>query len=118
MPTMLVSGRILIFDNGSRREHTRVIEIDPTSGEIVWQYPVEPDPEFFSWGRGSNQRLANGNTLLCEAEDGHVTEVTPAGETVWEFWNPVFTEKGRKLIYRFHRISLEQGASLIEAGRQ
>ena len=38
MPTMLENGQILIFDNGKFRGHTRVLEIDPPGGEIVWEF--------------------------------------------------------------------------------
>ncbi len=37
-PVMLDSGRILVFDNGTRRSFSRVVEIDPSSGAIVWEY--------------------------------------------------------------------------------
>jgi outer membrane protein assembly factor BamB len=116
MPTWLPSGRMLVFDNGLRRGYTRVVEVDPMNGEIVWQYPTEPDAKFLSEYRGGSQRLANGNTLICESERGHVIEVTREGEIVWEFWNPELTEKGRKRIYRMNRISTEDAAALIEAG--
>ena len=36
--TVLEDGRILIFDNGLGREWSRIVEIDPLSGEIVWEY--------------------------------------------------------------------------------
>ena len=34
-------------------------------------------------------RLPNGNTLICAGVRGTFFEVTPAGETVWEYVNPV-----------------------------
>ena len=37
-------------------------------------------------------RLANGNTLICESAFGRLFEVTPAGETVWEYIIPFFDE--------------------------
>ena len=37
---------------------------------------------------GTNQRLANGNTLVTESENGRAIEVTPRGQIVWEYINP------------------------------
>ncbi len=105
MPTLLPSGNILVFDNGTRRRYSRVVEIDPTTKEVRWEYEGEPRDSFFSAWRGSAQRLVNGNTLICEADRGHAFEVTPEGETVWEFWNPELGKKGRKRIYRMTRVA-------------
>ncbi len=91
MPTMLANGNILVFDNGKRRGASRVLEIDPPSGEIRWSYEGKPPKSFFSPWRGSNQRLPNGNTLICESERGRAFEVTSDGTVVWEFWNPEMT---------------------------
>ena len=108
MPTMLDNGNILIFDNGTHREYSRIIEIDPVSKEIVWEYKANPPEGFFSKWRGSNQRLANGNTLICESENGRVFEITANGEIVWEFFNPEIKDSRRKLIYRMLRVPKEK----------
>jgi hypothetical protein len=104
MPTMLEGGNILIFDNGSLRGFSRVLELNPLTEEVVWKYQAQPATDFFSELRGSNQRLPNGNTLICESERGRVFEVTRSGEIVWEFWNPEIIEGKRKRIYRFLRL--------------
>lgn len=99
-PTVLESGHILLFDNGI--DSSRVIEMDPLSGEIVWEY--DPKEGFFSRTRGSNQRLPNGNTLVTESDPGYVFEVTPEGEIVWRFANPTVRENGeREAIWRMTR---------------
>lgn len=113
MPTMLPSGNILIFDNGVSSKNSRVLELDPRSGEIVWLFEGDPPNSFFTKRRGSNQRLPNGNTLICESDKGHVIEVTPDGQTVWEFWNPDLKGKRRKRIYRFMRQSKDEVTQLI-----
>jgi len=82
--------------------------LDPVSREIVWTYEGDPPAGFFSMRRGSNQRLPNGNTLICESEKGRVFEVDARGELVWEFWNPEMREDRRKRIYRFMRQSEEE----------
>ena len=70
-PRPLPNGNVLIFDNGThRRDHpatfSRVIEVDPRTSEIVWQYTDQSLFEFFSPYISGAQRLANGNTLICE----------------------------------------------------
>ncbi len=101
-PTLLENGHLLVFDNGT--ENSRVVEVDPLSREIVWQYA--PESGFFSDTRGSNQRLANGNTLITESDTGYVFEVTPNGNVVWKFANPnIDSDQVREAIWRMTRIS-------------
>lgn len=106
MPTMLPNGHILVYDNGSnvttgQRGYTRVIELDPAGGKIVWQYKADPPESFYSRARGSNERMGNGNTLIAESDPGRMFEVTPAGEMVWEFVCPDRHRNGRpQAMYR------------------
>jgi hypothetical protein len=103
-PTVLASGHLLVFDNGWRRKWSRVIEIVPATGEIVWAYQGDPRESFFSEVRGSSQALPNGNVLITESAKGRVFEVTRRGEIVWEFWNSDETDDGmRRQIYRMRR---------------
>lgn len=90
---MLPNGRITLFANGMNNLyqplHSRAIELDPETGEIVWQY-IDPQRwTFFSPVMGGVQRLANGNTLICEALSGRVFEVDDAGEIVWDYIVPM-----------------------------
>jgi hypothetical protein len=94
-PTLLPNGNVLIFDNGTHRlddsmPYSRVIEVDPTTNEIVWKYQDSPAWNFFSPRMGNAQRLPNGNTLITESSFGRMFEVTREGETVWEYVNPFF----------------------------
>jgi outer membrane protein assembly factor BamB len=104
----LKNNNILIFDNGSaaERAHSRVIEVDPVTKKIVWEYKSDPPAKFFARVMGAAQRLPNGNTLITASDSGYVFEVTRAGETVWEFYNPELDrkKKTRAAIYRFIRI--------------
>jgi hypothetical protein len=55
----------------------------------VWSY-TDPDKEtFYSQEISGAHRLPNGNTLICAGVHGTLFEVTPEGETVWEYVNPV-----------------------------
>lgn len=89
---ILPNGEIMLFDNlgqfgpGGR---SRVIAFDPMTSEITWQYRGTRDRPFDSEVRAAQQRLPNGNTLITEAVGGRLFEVTPSGDIVWEFINPV-----------------------------
>ena len=93
---LLNNGNILIFDNGIHRKRTpsfaRVIEVDPKTEKVVWQYTDKTILAFQSFMAGSAQRLQNGNTFITEAATGRLFQVTPEGETVWEWVNPVLAE--------------------------
>jgi hypothetical protein len=118
-PVMLHNGHILVYDNGGQggypprcRFYTRLVEIDPLSGEIVWQYAHEPHTlkpmsRFFSSSWGSVQRLPNGNTFSLDCHKGRLFEVTPWGEIVWEYISPFSWGRGMKVfeagIYRAYR---------------
>jgi hypothetical protein len=104
---VLENGNILLFDNGVYRKYSRVIEIDPRSGKIVWEYKGNPPESFFYVDRGAAQRLPNGNTLIVDSAEGRVIEVTKSGEVVWEFYNPVIDAKEQKRakIYRMMRFT-------------
>jgi len=120
-------GNILIFDNGgfggyrllglpirNIRFYSRVIEFNPTTYDIVWEYqdrdgPLIPwfgkDPRFFSPLVSSAQRLPNGNTLICEGNRLRVFEVTPEKNVVWEYFCQY--ESGTHNIYRAYRVPPE-----------
>ncbi len=87
-PELLPSGRILLFDNRGADGDSRVIELEPLSGRIDWQYLGEPGRPLRSPEAGTVQRLANGNSLITESEAGRAIEITPAGEIVWELASP------------------------------
>ena len=94
--TVLKNGHILLFDNGLGRGWSRVIELDPLTRQIVWEYRAPQPADFYTVVHGSNQRLPNGNTLIANSGHGEVFEVTPEGEIVWRFFNPDRKESGRR----------------------
>ncbi|MDR2795569.1 MAG: aryl-sulfate sulfotransferase [Spirochaetaceae bacterium] len=134
-------GNFLVFDNGGwagygvpngisrygaadkRRDYSRVLEFDPVTLALKWQYtPAEAghiDPldsyKFYSPFISSVQRLPNGNTLITEGCNGRIFEVTPEHKTVWEYVTPYTqkTEGGAKgglvnnWIYRAYRVPYE-----------
>jgi hypothetical protein len=113
-PTMLENGHILIFDNGVNREYSRVVELDVLDEAIVWEYKSDPPEDFYSFGRGSAQRLPNGNTLICESDRGRAFEVTPDKELAWAWLNPAFRHDHREGVYRMMRLPRDQIDALLE----
>jgi hypothetical protein len=110
-PSMLQSGHVLLFDNGLGRGYSRVLEVDPRSDTIVWEYKAETPTDFYTASRGSAQRLDNGNTLIAQSDAARAFEVTPAGEIVWEFVNPNLQAEDRRATFnRMERLP----ASLVE----
>ena len=119
-PTWLDSGNILLFDNGFHRPRasfSRVIEVDPKTGEIGWEYKGTPPLSFYSQAVSSADRLPNGNTLICEGSPGRIFEVTHEKEIVWEYINPFFIPPGPEgpneltnAVFRAHRYGPEHAA--------
>ena len=124
-------GNLLVFDNGgwagygaanpgapdglktALRDYSRVLEIDPATLAIVWQYtpreagfviPLDAS-RFYSPFISSAQRLPNGNTLITEGSDGRIFEVTRGHEIVWEYVNPYWRPQpiALNLVYRAYR---------------
>ena len=100
------AGNVLVFDNQGAAgippiylnmfPGSRILEIDPISKDIVWQYDASnsgrPFWTFFSSFISSARRLPNGNTLICEGMNGRLFQVTVEGDIVWEYVNPYFGE--------------------------
>ena len=97
-PTVLANGNILLCDNVGHQGTSRVMEIDPVTNETVWEYADGPQTPLFSETCGVSRRLANGNTLIVESDNGRVLEVAPDGLIVWEYYNPYRAGQERELI--------------------
>ena len=116
--TFVPNGNIQIFDNGMNRPHSlpysRVIEIERTRNEVVWEYQAETPAQFFSGHISSAQRLANGNVLICEGTSGRLFEITRSKQIVWEWITPIVngTPDGELFtwIYRAARYPLDHPA--------
>ena len=108
--TLLSSGNILIFDNGLGRGWSRVLELDPLEGKVVWEYRAQPEQSFYTDQRGAAQRLHNGNTLVTNSQNGQVFEVTREGEVVWDYRNSERGPNGfRLVIARMRRVVEARG---------
>lgn len=96
-PDLLPNGNILIFDNwgtsGSETGATRVMEWDPKTQTIVWEYGGTRERPLHASFRGSQQPLPNGNVLITESTGGRILEVTRNGEIVWEYINQLSDDR-------------------------
>lgn len=111
---MLDDGHVLVFDNGVARKWSRVVEIDPLTSRIVWSYGDPVDRFFYSEGRGSAQKLPNGNLLVANSNEGEAFEVTHEGDLVWRFYHPDLDEAGhRQVIVRMVRYPPERIEPLL-----
>jgi hypothetical protein len=127
-------GNIMVYDNGGfsgygppndmapdgiwymRRCYSRVIEFNPVTKDIVWEYSPETlkmnkyqsGHKVFSPSYSSAQRLPNGNTLITEGANGRIIEVTRNLEIVWEYISPYLFYGDEpnygKILYRAYRI--------------
>ena len=91
-PDWMPNGHILLFDNRGGAppcSGSRILEIDPVSQQIVWQYDGAPDRCFYSETRGTVELLPNSNVLVADSHSGRVFEVTreTPPRLVWEYFN-------------------------------
>ncbi|MDP3970805.1 MAG: aryl-sulfate sulfotransferase [bacterium] len=131
--TLLENGNVLLYDNGmhrpalkkTQRPNSKVIEVNPQTNEIVWEYQGDgmDGSRFFSGKISGTQRLPNGNTLITEGDFGRIFEVKPNGkkeknkplyrlkfdnEIVWEYISPHYSNTAHlNAIFRSYRYGLD-----------
>lgn len=138
-PAMMPDGHLLLFDNGTKRGYSRIIELDPLSKEIVWEYKDSDlsQPDLFSKYMSGVQPLPNGNCFIClsqyytgnlflrarqaffkrilgqNAFTARLLEVTRDREIVWDC---VLTAHGKDMqnLYQASRYSSRYAAPLLE----
>jgi len=98
------AGNIIIFNNGGGRpggNYSSIEEIvtpvnpdgsytltpgaDYGPTDALWTYAADTPTDFYSQNISGQQRLPNGNTLICDGPNSYFFEVTAAGDTVWEY---------------------------------
>ncbi len=111
------AGNILIFNNNppvksGEAPQSCVLEVKPPlteSGmwpeptadgiyppcEVLWEYTGAPNLSFHSPVVSSTQRLKNGGTLVCVGAHGIIFELDKSGKRVWEYINPVLSQKAK-----------------------
>ena len=91
------AGNLTVFNNQFRSTQSAVFELvlplDPSGNFLLtpgaaygpaaplWSYTT---PGLYSFVMSSAQRMPNGNTLICSADQEWVFEVEPSGQKVWE----------------------------------
>ncbi len=93
-PDWGTDGRITVFDNhpdgtadGTRFGGSRIIAIDPATGETQTIFGGRKDQHFFTNQRGLHQMLSDGSMLITEANAGRAFQVDRAGRMVWQYVN-------------------------------
>ena len=92
-PDFIGDGWIRVFDNnsydrtqdGSVLGGTRIVDIQPHTGQVRVAFPGAPDTGFYTAAGGKAQLLPCGHMLITEARPGRVLEVDSAGKIVWEW---------------------------------
>ena len=87
-PSFLPDGQLMVFDNRGGVDGSRVLVLDPESGEVETLFE---GLEINSEQAGSSSRLPNGNTLITESYRGQAFEISEQGEVVWHYINPFRT---------------------------
>ncbi len=105
-PEISRDGGLLVFDNrtayGQRGGgvryltepqalgYSRILEIDPVSRQILFQYQGEKNRPFYTSIQGKLAELPNRNILVVETEGGRVFEIDKTTKKiVWEFINSI-----------------------------
>lgn len=97
-------GNILIFNNGTGRpagNYSSLEELVPplnldgsytleagaayAPATPLWNYTALTPSDFYAKNISGQQRLSNGNTLICNGPAAYFFEVNSAGEIVWEY---------------------------------
>lgn len=90
-PDYLPDGRISVYDNNTGFGTSRIVIIDPVTGEVETRFAgPEAGDGSFSFRNGSqglHQRLPNGNILISSVHQGFAAELSEAGNVVMEFHN-------------------------------
>jgi hypothetical protein len=101
-------GNILVYSNGNNQpggnfssvitlelpevtDNNYYLEPGEAYGPLAanWVYMADDPGDFFSAAVSGAQRLANGNTVICEGMSGTFFEVNEDGEELWQYINPV-----------------------------
>jgi hypothetical protein len=112
-------GHVLVLDNGWLRpsgNYTCSVEVqvdyenwqNMSAAEInaleLWRWRPTDEDSFYSTYQCGTQRLPNGNTHINSTDGGHIIEVTPDKEVVWEFIIPTYDADGNANCYYNDRV--------------
>ena len=119
--TLLANGDVMVFDNGLFRPQgrpylwSRVVELDPRTNAIVWEYyggaTGAEQAQFAVSIMGGAQRLPNGNTFITLSTEDKMLEVTPDKRVVWEYFDDSRTADGHQPIVFKARKYMPEGTA-------
>lgn len=86
----LDNGAIQIFDNNGflgegKNRLSRLLEVDPASGDTSWTYIGKGDGMFYTDWNGSQESQPNGNVLIIASKPGRLLEVARDKQLVWSY---------------------------------
>lgn len=127
------AGNILVFNNGQGRRYSSVEEIIPPlnstgsysyipgfaygPAEPTWVFSTNPPSDMFSSLLSNAQRLPNGNTLICSAQQGLFLEVTAEKTIVWKYKN-ILPSPFTNAVARIYRYPLDHPGSEAAMSKQ
>lgn len=79
---VLKNGNLLIFDNGRYRGESRILEINPITLEIIFEYKNN----IFSESQGYIQKINNTTYLITESEKGRII-LLENNQITWDYIN-------------------------------
>jgi hypothetical protein len=119
------AGNILVFNNGDGRpggSYSSIVEFVPPVDENgfynisqdlaygptdpCWIYTASNPSDFFAKRTSGVQRLADGNTLICESSKGKFFEVTSEKDTVWQYVNP-YPNPSRNSVFKIRQYNTD-----------
>jgi len=69
--------------------HSRIVVVSLPEDKAEVFFEGSPQNPFFTAIMGKHQWLPNGNLLITESVAGRAFEISPQGETVWQYINYV-----------------------------
>ncbi|WP_018805610.1 arylsulfotransferase family protein [Salinispora arenicola] len=100
-PSAQADGRVLLYDNGRAHRRTRLLEVDPGTNRLTWEYAP---PGLFAAVAGGCERLPQGTVLVTDPQVGRAFEVDRSGRELWSWTVPARDcppGQSRVSIYRF-----------------
>ena len=85
---MLENGNLLIFDNGRYKEESRILELNPITKEIKYEYKNN----FFTKSQGYVQKIKDNTYLITQSELGKIVLIENNIVT-WEYINEELQNK-------------------------
>ncbi len=85
-PDFIGDGLISVFDNGTGRQRSNVVVIDPVTRETKTMFASQ-ETFFYTPSQGKHQRLPNGANLVTIPNEGRVLEIVADDQIAVEFNN-------------------------------